>query len=414
MKLLRCVLTVALLLAAAYGHGEAVKFGPSFKCAKARTAVEKEICSNAAIAQADLYLADIYKVVLDKNPDTKSALIAQQKHWQTEIRDHLCIAGDFGWTKQAANTFDERNPLLKCYQIRIAELRANVSLGEIFINKWMNLFSKANGDNLEYGGSLTQPENVPRSAQDYYNDKTMRVKAQYYGHECEGERYFLYFADDKFMRFASAKPNCEAVSPPDTFSNLCLVGTRYEPVSSYWKCHQKMTTRSVLDEMEQKISNGMLDKILRGDGRPVTDPESFVWGLTRVPALVYNDPKLYTSQSMTWAIQHKALFAPTLAKHKKPLQLIFKQLMLERKWILSHPDWKQQLASMTGSPLGNSEKIEPADYMKEWSDIGGLSNTQYSMHDFYVQVWARLYQNGGMEKAVEAIKVFNAELQTTH
>lgn len=414
MNFVRSMVITVLLMVGTYAHGEILKAGPSFKCAKATTSVEKAICSDRALAEADLYMSDIYNLVLRENPDSKPTLIAEQKNWRTQIRDHLCVTANFSWTRQNANTFDGTTPLLKCYQIRIAELRSKTNPDEIFVNKWMKLLHDRDGDNLDYGASLTQAENVPRTAQNYYNDKTFRVKARFFGHECEGERYFLYYADDKFMRFASSKPNCEGLSPPDTFMNLCLTGTHYEPVSSYWTCHQKTSIQAILDEMQRKVSNGILDKIIRGDGRDVTDPESFIWGLTRVPALVYNDPKLYSPQAMKWAIQNKRLFIPTLTKHKKSLQIIFKQLMLEREWILSHPDWKQQLASMTGSPLGNSDKIEPAPYMSGWSDIGGLSNTQYSMHDFYVQVWARLYQNGGMEKATEAIKVFSAELQSRH
>ncbi|HWV15774.1 MAG TPA: hypothetical protein VN030_10100 [Cellvibrio sp.] len=404
------ILILSLLLLPVVSYGEAVKLGPSFPCAKAATEIEKQICNNSALAEADLFLADLYKLGLSQSPASKPALIAEQKRWLTEMRNDLCLAEDFSWSKQPVDSFEGSDPLLKCYQIRIAELRSKVVMDESFINKWMELMLRTHGDNLNYVGGPTYTENISQAAQNYFNDKTYNIRIRYYGHECEGERYYLYYADDKFMRLATAKPNCEEYLPPETFTHLCLDGKRFVPVNGYWACHQKMTTVAALNEMQLKISQGILSKILRGDGRDITDPESFIWGLTRVPALVYNDPRFYTPEAISWALEHKTLFAPTIKKYRNILKVIFRQLLIEHDWILSQPGWQQKLASMTGSPLGNSEKIPSSAEMRDWTSYR-LSNTQYTLHDFYVQVWARLYQNGGMNKAVEAIKLLEAELE---
>lgn len=409
LKMIFRVFALGLLLVSASLHSEPIKLGPSFSCDKATTAIERKICNDSQLAEADLFLADIYRQGLSQNPATKTALIAEQKRWLTEVRDDLCLANDFSWSKQSTESFWTEDLLLKCYQVRIAELRSKVIMDDEFVNKWKKLFYGAQGDILVYGGIDNPITNIPRPAQNFYNDKVLNNKVRYFGHECEGDSYILSYADEKFIRFAKKAPNCEDDFPPDTFSNLCWNGSVFAPVTGYWACHQKPTTLAALSEMQVRISQGLLNKMLAAYSETTTDAASFVWGLTRMPALVYNDPRFYTPEAISWAIEHKAIFSPVLTKHKNILRIVAKQILLEREWIMQQPDWQKKLASMTGSPLGNSEIIPPSDDMIRWNS--GLENTLYDLHDFYVQIWARLYQNGGMDKAVEAIRVFSAELE---
>ncbi|MEK6771266.1 MAG: lysozyme inhibitor LprI family protein [Pseudomonadota bacterium] len=64
-------------------------FAASFDCNNARTRVEKQICSNKEVSKLDSDLAIAYEYVLSNasSKSNRSALIADQKKWITDVRD---------------------------------------------------------------------------------------------------------------------------------------------------------------------------------------------------------------------------------------------------------------------------------------------------------------------------------------
>jgi uncharacterized protein YecT (DUF1311 family)/transcription elongation factor Elf1 len=78
---------------------------PSFVCGKASTESERLICSNNELAQADIQLAQAYKVAIGKAID-RSALKREQARWLKNQRD-IC---------------PDVNSMLQVYQVRIAQL----------------------------------------------------------------------------------------------------------------------------------------------------------------------------------------------------------------------------------------------------------------------------------------------------
>lgn len=87
---------LALPSAAAAKPGEAAT--PSFDCAKASTKVEKLICSESQLAQADAATTAAFKAALAKTPDA-AALRSQHAQWRKTVRDACqdasCVAAAY-------------------------------------------------------------------------------------------------------------------------------------------------------------------------------------------------------------------------------------------------------------------------------------------------------------------------------
>jgi uncharacterized protein len=78
---------------------------PSFDCAKASTAQEKIICSDATLAKLDSDLADAYRKARDAAPDTAAVLASQRI-----------------WIKQSFSICADKACLITAYQSRLSEL----------------------------------------------------------------------------------------------------------------------------------------------------------------------------------------------------------------------------------------------------------------------------------------------------
>lgn len=75
---------------------------PSFNCRKARSRVEKAICSDVALARLDRKLSEAYRDALarefddqgnDIKPEARDAIVQSQRKWLKE-RDRNCASGD--------------------------------------------------------------------------------------------------------------------------------------------------------------------------------------------------------------------------------------------------------------------------------------------------------------------------------
>jgi uncharacterized protein len=77
----------------------------SFDCTKAKTFIEKEICTNEALGGLDEKLADSYKNAISSSPNP-SEITNEQRKWLREVRN-ICT---------------DSNCLIKAYQVRIKDI----------------------------------------------------------------------------------------------------------------------------------------------------------------------------------------------------------------------------------------------------------------------------------------------------
>ena len=63
-----------------------MSFAPSFDCNKASTGPERLICSNKALAEADVKMSQSYKAALSVSAD-KMSLKQEQKNWMSQVRN---------------------------------------------------------------------------------------------------------------------------------------------------------------------------------------------------------------------------------------------------------------------------------------------------------------------------------------
>jgi len=92
---------------------------PSFNCAKAARAVEKEICNDKVLSKLDVELNDLYSRRLSElNRAGKADLRRDQRIWLNN-RNEQCESPAYLQTYDA----NIRNCLVHKYQLRISELR---------------------------------------------------------------------------------------------------------------------------------------------------------------------------------------------------------------------------------------------------------------------------------------------------
>lgn len=84
-------------------------YSASFDCKKAKTAVEKMICSDESLSKLDEELAKVYAQALTAVPD-RNTLKKEQREW----------------VKNKRNTCNDTNCLLISYKNRITKLEANI------------------------------------------------------------------------------------------------------------------------------------------------------------------------------------------------------------------------------------------------------------------------------------------------
>ncbi|MHA6847054.1 lysozyme inhibitor LprI family protein [Ralstonia syzygii] len=66
--------------------------GPSFNCAKASSNVEKMICADQTLSDADSVIGDMYKEVLSTT-DNPNRVKQEQRQWLTKVRN-VCTTPD--------------------------------------------------------------------------------------------------------------------------------------------------------------------------------------------------------------------------------------------------------------------------------------------------------------------------------
>ncbi|MDD7803744.1 lysozyme inhibitor LprI family protein [Ralstonia solanacearum] len=76
----------AILIAALLAASSSAFAGPSFNCTKASSNVEKMICADQTLSDADSVVADLYKEVLStaSNP---TQVKQEQRQWLTKVRN---------------------------------------------------------------------------------------------------------------------------------------------------------------------------------------------------------------------------------------------------------------------------------------------------------------------------------------
>jgi len=118
-------LIIALILC---GISLAEANAASFDCAKARSVVEKTICSNSDLSKLDESLSDVYKLALKEHP-VKNYVRTRQREWLKE------------------NNSCGKDKLVSClksnYENRISQLK-NISTKKIFSNS--EKFEYSSGD----------------------------------------------------------------------------------------------------------------------------------------------------------------------------------------------------------------------------------------------------------------------------
>ncbi len=75
-----------ILLAALLGASCSAFAAPSFNCAKASTNVEKMICADQTLSDADSVIADLYKEVL-ASTGSPGQIKQEQRQWMTKVRN---------------------------------------------------------------------------------------------------------------------------------------------------------------------------------------------------------------------------------------------------------------------------------------------------------------------------------------
>src|SRR5439155_12200691 len=98
--------TIAISLVATCLVGMSSVHSAGFDCAKAKTKIDKLICSDARLSEADEKLTALYNDVLAKSPVSEDA-----KQQQLE------------WLKQSRNTCKDADCLQQAYTSRIADLQ---------------------------------------------------------------------------------------------------------------------------------------------------------------------------------------------------------------------------------------------------------------------------------------------------
>ena len=101
--------TIAISVVATCLVGLSSVHSASFDCAKAKTKIDKLICSDARLSEADEKLTALYNEVLAKSPAPEDT-----KQQQLE------------WVKQSRNTCKDADCLQQAYTSRISDLQKQV------------------------------------------------------------------------------------------------------------------------------------------------------------------------------------------------------------------------------------------------------------------------------------------------
>ncbi len=147
-----CALLIAFCVPAAWAADK-----PSFDCAKARTAVEKAICADGALAAQDASIASRYSKARKAFDPAAAQALAQDQRYFVQVRDEAYASPSGSDTPQ-----QELADRMKYRDAFLASLSAKRRQG--FEGDWENLaggfsIKKLADGRLAFDGSAAQPLN---------------------------------------------------------------------------------------------------------------------------------------------------------------------------------------------------------------------------------------------------------------
>lgn len=419
------LLILFTFLFCAHSHASP-KIGPSFNCEKASTKVEVEICSNPFLSFLDLYLSDIYKLALEKDPENNEKLKSEQRKWLKNARNNLCLQDDFSWSELAKehgiDSVSTTN-LEKCYVLRAAELNLLPCDEEALCNKYKEILSKvstipelmstigsSDADFFRNYGNKFNLSNSLDPAEKYIIDKYSESVIADLFTKCYSARPSIYYRDDNFFIAQHwGSTTCGGTSQmSNQKENLCIQGGSVVSVDNYWQCKGKNNVKSILQALTPIITTTNFSEVIENfssyDSQSASrsTPESYLIStITSLPFLTYNHPSLYSKETMDWIDSNHNLILAVLGDYKENALTILRDAKYMYASIAKEENWQQKLTTIVENQERRFLGFDVDDKRIMNSHVVG---TIYTLHDAYVLVWARIYKYGDMKKTIDTIE----------
>jgi uncharacterized protein len=360
---------------------------PSFNCAKARTNVEKEICSSNLLSGLDIWLSEVYK---------KSLNIGNSKKVKSE--QLLWLKSRSSCLSKSRNGYYGRSGLEECYSNRIREL---IEQNKIDTNtEFYRKLAKRMGVKIPIGfksagEGFVFSINISEQMTGFFDD-----------HCNYNKETVVYYKSPILITTVNGSTVCGGTSHAISAKNQYCEKDGEFYKGSVWACKPE----NIIDKdflLSYIAANSFLD--FYGDRTKESNNNIFIDYLYSFPIHSLSESSNHVRLSRVFSDSYIKiiednieLFLGIAELHKEDFNDVVLGMSCVLENIKNKENWKDIFGSYKPDWSGNNwygQQFEGCNTYNKY-----IIGQNYTYKELYVELWRRLYFSGGMNRAIKILK----------